>query len=233
MKNQEEKINILTSIFSIFQKSVEWSKKYSFIDMAKGLFALIVSVAILFAFLNPSYIFEKYNKWAAKQHTAQLNARMTNNIKINAILEKTLYRLNADRILLLECHNNLVGSGGFPFARCTATFEADKEGIIPISNQYQDINLSLLKFSSYLFKNNFFCGDIDDIREIDNMLYFKMGANSTKHFAACVINGVETPLAFLFISYTTNEHDCYATRKVMESVSKELALLLELNKIGS
>ena len=59
-----------------------------------------------------------------------------------------------------------------------------------------------------------------------------MKSNGTEHFAACLIEGVDKPLALLFVSFKTvaNEHNCSIIRENIRHIVLEQALLLELNK---
>ena len=60
-----------------------------------------------------------------------------------------------------------------------------------------------------------------------------MKSNGTEHFAACVVEGVDKPLALLFVSFDTvdvNSHNCISVRENIRHISLEMALLMELNK---
>ena len=61
-----------------------------------------------------------------------------------------------------------------------------------------------------------------------------MKSNGTEHFAACLIEGVDKPLAFLFVSFQEpidpTTHDCNFVRENIRHIAMEQALLLELNK---
>lgn len=205
--------------------------KYKITSFLKAIVIILMIAGTAGFISNPTWIFEQYQKWEKTQHQEQLELRLNNTNKITHLLDKALYRIGVDRIILLECHNGNTGNGGLPFAKCSATFEVLNDGVYPVAEQYQNTNLSLMPFASFLFENGYWCGDVEDLKSIDKGLYHKMASNKTEHFAACVIEGVDTPLAFMFVSFTTNaEHDCEEIRDNIRHLSLELALLLELGK---
>ena len=107
----------------------------------------------------------------------------------------------------------------------------------PIAEQYQDVNMSLMPFISKLHHEGFWCGNTEELQNIDRGLYYKMKGNNTEHFAACVIEGVENKaIAFMVVSFenTTEEltnHDCITNREYIRHVAMELAVFLEVKRI--
>lgn len=216
----------------ILDKVLGMVEKYKIKTIFKGIFIILLIAGTIGFISNPTYIFEKYKEWEDLQHKEQLELRLQNTNKINNLLDKSLYKMDVDRIVLLECHNGNVGIGGLPFAKATATFEVLNDETYPVAQQYQGVNLSLMPFASYLFEKGYWCGDTEDLKSIDKSLYHKIAGNGTEHFAACVIEGVDSPLAFLFVSFNKieDEHNCKEIRENLRHLSLEIALLLELGK---
>ena len=206
-------------------------EKYSIFQFFKGFFIILLTCLLVWFVTNPTYIFEKYEEWQRQAHSEKLEMRMKNNGKLQLLAEKLLYKIGADRVMILELHNGLSSNSGFPFAKCSATYEALNKGITPIANQYQDVNLSLVPFASELFNHTYWCGNVKDLESIDRGLTYKMLSNGTEHFAGCVIKGVDKPLAFIFVSFgSIHEHNCSDVKNIIKSSTLELALLLELKK---
>lgn len=202
MKNQEKKINILTSLFGIFQKSVEWSKKYSFIDMLKGLFTLIVSAAILFIFLNPSYFLEKYEQFKEKQHTEKVDKRLEISPKINFILEKLLVTTKCDRAFIIELHNGTNNLNGLPFLFGDMTYEEiSNDNLEYISELYQNVPLSRFPISQELFEYGYWFGSINELSTIDKRLSSRMAINGTDWTALILLKGTEKYLGVIGVSF--------------------------------
>ena len=217
----------------VVDKALQMVEKYKLRTIFKGCF-IVLLIAGLFAFLNnPTWIFEKYEEWKAEQHKTEMDLRTVNNDKIQHLIEKNLYKIGADRIIILELHNGNSGLGGLPFNKCTATFEYIDDDVVPIATQYQEQQLSLIPFATTLFKETYWCGDVEELEKLDRALYHRMSSNGTKHFAASVIKGIDKPLAIMFVSFNeelNEEHSCDFVKKQVNDMSLEIALLLELNK---
>ena len=219
----------------VLDKALNLVERYKLKTIFKGCFIILLIAALIGFLNNPTWIFEKYEEWKEKQHQTEMDIRTVNNDKIQHLIEKSLYKIGADRITILELHNGNTGVGGLPFTKCSATFEYMDDGVLPVADQYQNVNLSLIPFANHLFKEGYWCGDIADLAEYDRALYHRMSSNGTEHFAACVIEGVDKPLALLFISFgevDMNEHNCQTVREQIRHISLEIALLLELNNKG-
>ena len=219
----------------VLDKALNLVERYKLKTIFKGCFIILIIAALIGFLNNPTLIFEKYEEWKEKQHQTEMDIRTVNNDKIQHFIEKSLYKIGADRITILELHNGNTGVGGLPFTKCSATFEYMDDGIQPIANQYQEQQLSLIPFANHLFKEGYWCGDIKELEQYDRALYHRMSSNGTEHFAACVIEGVDKPLALLFVSFgevDMNEHNCQTVREQIRHISLEIALLLELNNKG-
>lgn len=215
-----------------FEKALQIVEKYKFKTVLKAIFYILLIAATVGFISHPTWIFEQYEEWKDKQHTEALNIRNNNNQKLQILSEKLLYKIGADRVMVLELHNGLTGNGGLPFSKCSATYEAIDNNIIPIANQYQDVNLSLMPFSYELFRQGYWCGDVETLTQYDRSLFYKMKSNGCEHFAACVIEGIDKPLAFLFVSFTNDVdemHNCQEVRENIRHIAMEMAVLMEIN----
>ena len=67
--------------------------------------------------------------------------------------------------------------------------------------------------------------------EIDKALAFKMKSNGTEHFTACVIEGIDKPLAILLVSFDklpNEHHDCQTNRENIRHIAMELSVIFEV-----
>lgn len=235
-KQQEKKSPIVIDntnvVLGFLEKGMKLFKEYGITRvLSSSLLIAVISIFFFFVF-NPSKVFEFYDEWKTRQHDRLMELRMDNTPKIQSLVDKLTYKVDASRVIVLELHNGNTGSGGFPFTKCSATFEGLNIGVHPVSDQYQNTNLSLMPFASYIFDCGYWCGNTDDIVNIDKGLYYKMKSNKTEHFAACVIEGIDKPLAFLFVSFDVlpDDHDCNLVRENIRHVAMELAILMEVEK---
>jgi hypothetical protein len=229
---ENNNIEDTTTALGWFERVLGMAEKYRIQTVLKSVFIILLIAGTVGFIKNPCWIFEKYQEWQDKQHIEKLAHRLEHNEKLHIMTEKLMYKVNADRVLLLELHNGNTGLGGFPFAKCSATYEALNDGIVPVAHQYQDLNLSLMPFASKLFDEGYWCGDTQDLKEIDKALCYRMLGNETSHFAGIVIQGVDKPIAFLFVKFRNigDEHNCDEIKRVIQDNAFQIALLLELNK---
>lgn len=232
MEKSKQNIEDTTTALGWFERVLDMADKYRIQTVLKSVFIILLIAGTVGFIKNPTWIFEKYQDWQDKQHIEKLAHRLEHNEKLHIMTEKLMYKVNADRVLLLELHNGNTGLGGFPFAKCSATYEALNDGIVPVAHQYQDLNLSLMPFASKLFDEGYWCGDTQDLKEIDKALCYRMLGNDTSHFAGIVIQGVDKPIAFLFVKFKDigNEHNCNEIKRIIQESAFQIALLLELNK---
>lgn len=232
MEKSKQNIEDTTTALGWFERVLGMADKYRITTVLKSVFIILLIAGTVGFIKNPTWIFEKYQDWQDKQHIEKLAHRLEHNEKLHIMTEKLMYKVNADRVLLLELHNGNTGLGGFPFAKCSATYEALNDGIVPVAHQYQDLNLSLMPFASKLFDEGYWCGDTQDLKEIDKALCYRMLGNDTSHFAGIVIQGVDKPIAFLFVKFKDvgDEHNCDEIKRIIQENAFQIALLLELNK---
>lgn len=209
-------------------------EKYKFKTIFKAVAVILIIAGTVGFISNPTWIFEKYDEWKDKKHTEEMELRNKNSEKINNLCKNLLYKTNADRVILLEMHNGNTGEGGLPFAKMTATYEQIDYHVDPVAHQYQGTTLSLMPFVIDLLHKGYWCGNTDEIIDIDRSLCYKLKSNNTNHFAACIIEGVDTPLGILMVSYKDlpEGHSCQETRENIRHCALEFALLLELNRLN-
>ena len=205
--------------------------KYKLKTILKGVLIVLIIAALVGFINNPTWIFEQYKIWQDKQHDIEMELRNKNSEKINNLCKNLLYKTDASRVILLEFHNGNTGEGGLPFAKMTATYEQIDYHIDPVAGQYQGVTLSLMPFVIDLMHKGYWCGNVDELKEIDRSLCYRLKSNNTSHFAACIIEGVDSPLGILMVSYDKlpEGHDCQMTRENIRHCALEFALLLELN----
>ena len=236
MSKKDEKIEInidsTNNALGIVEKLLKLLKEYGLVKILISVFMVAFISVFFYLVFNPTKIFEIYDECQARRHDELMDIRMDMAPKIQSTIDKLTYKVGASRTVILEMHNGSTGTGGLPFTKCTATYESLNLGVLPVAQYYQGQNLSLIPFSTYLFNRGYWCGNTEELLEIDKALYYKIKSNNTDHFAACIIEGVDKPLAFMFVSFDnlpTETHECDAIRNDIRHVAMELALLIEVN----
>jgi hypothetical protein len=217
---------------NIVDKALQIVEKYKLTTIFKSLLVIIIVSFVFWFISNPTYIFDKWNEYQQQQHQEQLEQRINNNEKLHIIIERLMFKIDADRILLLECHNGGSNINGLPFAKISAIYESLNDSILPISQDFQQQQLSLYPFSNYLFNNKYFYGDTEELLNIDKGLYYKFKSHNINHFACYVLYGVDKPIAFLLVGYEklTEKHNCKYIKELIIEEGLQMRLLLELNK---
>lgn len=230
-KNENtEKIEVIDKGLSTFERFVNFFQKYSFWTIIKTLVLSIVIGYSIYIALNPEVVFSAYERWKKVEHTEAVKKAMHNSVFIQNELEVLRTKIGADRVILLTYHNTMQSLAGVPFIYLTAENEVIGDGVAPVAEGYERVKTSLYPFVSYLNKEGYFCGNIEDLRTIDKALAYRMEGNDVRHFAAMNIEG-EQPLGVLFITYIndvndSNIHNCSDTKNEIYRVSTKLAVLL-------
>lgn len=224
-------INNTNEVLGFLEKALKLVKEYGITRiLTVALLTALLSSFFYFIF-NPEKAFEIYTTWEQTRHKQLIELRMENAPKIQSKLDKLTYKVGASRAMILEMHNGNEGVGGLPFTKCTATYESLNLGVHPVSHLYQSQNMSLMPFSTFLFDKGYWYGNVDEMMEIDKGLCYKMKSNNTEHFAACVIEGIDKPLAFLIVSFESRPdtvHDCNLVRENIRHVAMEVSVYLEV-----
>lgn len=213
-------------------KTLAIVERYKFKTIFKAVAVILIIAGVIGFIKNPYVLFEFYETWKDKQHTEAMFIREENDAKIHNIIDKLNYRVTSDRVMVMEFHNGTDSNGGMPFRKMTCTYEAINVGVRPIAGNYNEVNLSLIPFVNYMNTKGYWCGNTNDIEEIDRAFCYKLKSDGIEHFACCIIEGVDKPLALLIVAFDNPDdmHNCEDVRENIRHCVIELALLLELNK---
>lgn len=224
----DEKIEIVDKGLGVFERLVNFFKKYSVWEVLKALILSILIGYTIYLSLNPEIVFNAYEKWRKDEHTEAIENSMKNSVLIQNELETLRERVGASRVLLLSYHNTTSSLVGVPYIFLTAEAESIASDIHPVAEGYERIKTSLYPFVNYLNRETYFCGDIEELRNIDKSLAYRMEGNDVQHFAAMNIEG-EQPLGVLFITYTSDvdkKHNCSEVKDMVLRSAVRLAIYL-------
>lgn len=232
MENIENMNNVnLDKPFSWLDNALKIVEKYKIKTIAKA-FGLILMIGILIAFINnPTYIIDKWQEVQEKEHTERMAITLKNSQIINTELENLRYRTGADRVILLQFHNSKQSLSGLPFIYLTATAEALDYNVIPVAEQYESVKTSIYPFMSYITREGYFCGDVEELRTLDKALAYRMQGNDVHHLAFQYIEG-EQPLGLLVCTFTKDvdeTHNCGEIEHQIRRTSNKIAVLLSNN----
>lgn len=226
--NETDKIEVVDKGLGVFERLVNFFGQHSVWEILKTLFLSVFISYTIYLSLNPDIIFSAYEKWKKTEHTEAIENSMKNSVLIQNELETLRERVGAQRVLLLSYHNTTSSLVGVPYIFLTAEAESIGSGTHPVAEGYERVKTSLYPFVNYLNRETYFCGDIEELRDIDKALAYRLEGNDVRHFAAMNIEG-EQPLGVLFISYTDEigeNHKCSDVKDMILRSAGRLAIYL-------
>lgn len=235
-KEQREKLKITDTGLYLgwLESALNLVKQHGITKILIVTFLISLISTYFYIIFNPEAAFDAYDRWKQITHTELFDLRMENAPKIQNLIDKLTFKVDASRTMVLELHNGSDGVGGLPFTKCSATYESLNIGAHPVASQYQNQNMSLIPFATFIFDKGYWCGNTDELLQIDRALYHKMKSNNIEHFAACVIEGIDKPLAILIVSFEKlpdEAHNCDEIRENIRHIAMELSVFLEVEKM--
>lgn len=227
---------IWDNIVCFFKKILELIDNYG---LEKILQALIVCGIVLLGMstLNKCQTPDIIKQYIANQYTThetQNEKRAKIDPYVREYLLKLLNEINCDRTYILEMHNGVSNPSGLPFRYCEMTYEELNKNTEEVSDQYDKVNMSKYPIFTYLNERGLFIGSIDELGKIDSKISCRMKMNGTKYMAFKIINGHQTPLAILGISFCNDsiktEHEKLEIISAMANYGDKISLMLDMNK---
>ena len=166
-------------------------------------FLLIASFIGLIMFANAienQHVIEKWLSNDNTTHTIGADIRKEINPKVIKTMTKLLYKMEADRVSILEMHNGKENPTALPFTYCDMTYEETMDRIPYISEEYVDLNMSKFTFPSYLYDHRYFIGSVEEIYSVDKKLAMRLDANNVKYCGIILIR-TNIDIGFLMLSY--------------------------------
>lgn len=166
-------------------------------------FLLIASFIGLIMFANAienQHVIEKWLSNDNTTHTIGADIRKEINPKVIKTMTKLLYKMEADRVSILEMHNGKENPTALAFTYCDMTYEETMDRIPYISEEYVDLNMSKFTFPSYLYDHRYFIGSVEEIYSIDKKLAMRLDANNIKYCGIILIR-TNIDIGFLMLSY--------------------------------
>lgn len=230
--NGSERIDNITTSVGWMERILVLVKKFKLWDFLKA-FIVILLLGLVVGFISkPEYFFEKWVEWDTAKHKEKMEIVEKNNSIIHTELESILYKTGADRVLLLSYHNSKQSLAGLPYIYLTAINEAIQYDVKPVAEGYESVKVSLYPMIDYLDSKEYFCGDIEDLRDIDKALAYRMQGNDVRHLCMLHIEG-EYPLGVIVCTYTREldeRHNCKDVEAVIRRAGIKIGVLLEQTK---
>ena len=213
LQENKEMVTIIDSGVSTFGKMIDIVKNNSLWTLFKTFVVTVFFGILIFITLNPSFVFERYNKYEEEKHSKELEERFERMDELNDELGDVLMELHADRVFFIEYHNSVKSLQGAPFAYGSMSFEKlhPNRNVVFMADEYTDFPLTKYETVSYLYDQKVFIGTTKDLMLIDKRLASKLAVSNVTQVALIEVWGERQPLGIL--GATWSEHEVLSTYK--------------------
>lgn len=192
---------------TLLEKVIEFSNKYSLKAIFRAIFVTIIISISIWICTNPTVIIDYVDKYKQEQHDNAMRDREKATIKLHNLCHDLLYKVNADRVWVIEFHNGKSNmANGMPFDFGIMTIEYTKDDVLSIQEEYKDFPVSYYPLIYKIYDEGYWYGKVENLKPLDKKLYYKMKSNNTEYLACLELYADNKPLAILGVTYsdTTN-----------------------------
>lgn len=183
-------------------KLLNLQKKYGFFSILKSLFILLLLGYVIFFALNPTYLLERITTIQDEKHTEAITKRIKSDEEIRLLLEKMRLKTKSDRAWMIEFHNGSNNiSTGLPFLFGSMRLETTSDTIPGVEEEYVDFSLSRYPLLMCVLSNGYFYGNLEDMKEHDQKLYYKMKSNGVNETAMLTLYNGDSPMGIVGLSF--------------------------------
>ena len=224
----ENKLNIVDQLFGIITRVSEWLDKFGVVKLFRTAFAIFLLYWMCVIAFKPSIVFEKYQEWYDKVHNDKIEKTIESHYQIHGHLTDLRYRSGSMRSLILSLHNGSANiNGQYQFLKVSALFEECGD-YYPVSDEWNEVHISTFPIFSYLYSNDYFCGSIEQVREIDKKLYHRLAANEVGwiHIEALIGEGDKT-IGFLVLTWDKEPEGHLTLHNEIYKTASRISRLME------
>lgn len=176
-------------------------KKNGFKKLVMDLIVVCVVVFIGLWIFQPGVISNRLDQYREAKHAEKMAERINNTPLIQAELDKLRLQFNASWVSVWEFHNSTNNLDGMPFLFASLTYESMNPAMTPIAEQFNNVRLSLYPLGSYLREHEMWCGDVEDLKAIDNTAYYRAKALGIKFLGFKLMDVEGAPNAMLSLAF--------------------------------
>lgn len=212
----EEMSNVLT----LMDKMQNFIKKNGLKGTFTTLLTLFIASVMAFFIFNPDVVFEKFQRYEQEKHEKGIKQRLEADPIIRGKLIELRNEIGADRVYILEAHNGGTNLTNLPFLYADLTYVEPKEPYSYIESEYKNFRLSRYPWASYVIETGSWFGSVEDCRENDPELYYRLTKEGVGHMGMYVMYGKSgLPSACLGIVYEEGQ-EFPDKRKIYNAMQK-------------
>lgn len=194
--------------------------------IVKGTIALAFALIALNVALNPEIIFDKFNQYTERVEKKNVEYRRSIDPIIRGELKELVYEVQASRACVMEFHNGTSNFSSLGFLYAAMTYEETREDILPVSQIYNEVSLSLFNIANVMYQDSYWYGSVEDLTKIDPALAKGISKSGTKWIAALLLES-SRELGFLILSFDYIPQDQKLIGKNIRRVGVSIASKLD------
>lgn len=201
LKNATTTTNEVDGVVGLMEKIANFFTRHGLKGTFTTFLMLILTSMVGYFVLNPGVIFDKYQEIMFERHNEAVQKRMDNDPKIRENLLNMRDELDADRAFILEAHNGGSNLSTLPFLFVDMTYESVSPGIPTLQEEYNNMRLQKYAFCEYAYTNVYWSGNVEELKEMDEHLYYRIKGDGVDYFAVLVLYGEKTVIGAIGIEY--------------------------------
>ena len=210
----------ISNVLSLMDKIQLFIKKNGLKGTFTSLLTLFIASVMTFFIFNPNVLFDRFQSYADKKHEKGIKQRLEVSPIIRSQLIQFRAELGADRVYILEAHNGGTNLTHLPFLYADLTYIEPKASYAYIEAEYKNFSLSRYPWSSYVIEHGCWFGSIEDCRENDPELYYRLDKEGVVYMGMYVMYyKTGLPSACLGIVYVEGQN-IPETRKIHTVMQK-------------
>lgn len=193
-KNGKTEVEEIAGRIGTVLDTVNKVRKFSWKDIIDGMFKIIFLIVCIlgisfgwYAVKHTDdiirYFIDRSTAIQTEQHDQRFFRRMEKSKTINLQLKNMLRDSEGvDRVYIIEFHNGSSNLVDLPFCHGTMTYEYfddTKSNLNNIKDNWGNINLG--NFFNEVCNNAKWMGDVEEVKNIDNIFYYKLKANDIEY----------------------------------------------------
>ena len=218
------------------EKVVGWIERLSALLKKNGLQNILVTFMVVFIAIvvghiafNPSSFVNKIEEVQNKQHAEYVLKRLEADPYIYSNLTNLLKECNSQKALVFETHNGGSNLSSLPFLYVDLTYCIPKSEMEILEPEYKNVRLSRYPWASHMYTNNMWLGDVEELKEIDPELYYRLIKDDVVYMGAILVYGNDSlPCGMVLVVYTKSDEipSSAEIAKVLQKYSSVMATLL-------
>lgn len=192
---------------------IGWLEKLSSIIKKIGVQNIIITFVMLFVVIvvgqvafNPGGIVKKIEEIQKEQHEELIAKRLSINNSMRETLIDLKAMTNADRVFVFETHNGGENLNGLPFIYADLTYAEPKKTTSWLIDEYKNVRIARYGISHKLYNETFLYLSLEQIKELDMELYYRLEKEGVQQIALMVMYGHKNPIGTIGISYTDSKN---------------------------